>query len=291
MTGSYPTALDSTPPMVSREDCEYRPAHPALRSVIPGYYVLRNPNLLAGNQFIGLCKCSLFFHFFYNDRKLELSFGTKNVKSTYQGILSGQIVGPTSIFCKDPLCVITVEMLPIGMMQLFGISALDLKEQIVSVSDLHFADFDRLIDQLRHQTSIDEHKVTLDDFFLRRFLYDERIDSFCACVDLLFRSSGTATVNALRKRACLSKRQFERRFKEQAGISASVMRRFIRSNCALGRILQNESVFKVVEGLGYVDQSHLIKDIKWYTGKTPSLLRNQCRNRVIRIGSATFILG
>ena len=271
-------------------DCDYRPAHTALQSIIAGYYSIKNPHLLSGRVITGLCKCALFLHIFHDDREMELSFGKTTTTSTYQGILGGQITGPTMIYCKEPINVISIEVLPVGLKQLFGISALELKEQIVSLRDIHFSDFDRLIDKLRHQISIEEYKKTLDEFFLRHFLYNDKIDSFRTCIDPLFRSSGTITVGELQKKSGLSKRQFERRFKEQAGISASTLRRFIRSSSALNRILHDDSVFNVVEALGYVDQSHLIKDIKWYTGKTPNLLHENYRNRVFHIGSATYIL-
>jgi AraC-like DNA-binding protein len=174
--------------------------------------------------------------------------------------------------------------------QLFGFSVLEIKDQFISTGDIPVRDFDTLVDRLRHQKTIDEFKETLDNYFLEKYINREKKDFFHRCFEPLYRSSGTISISNLQEQTNLSKRQFERKFKEHAGISASVLRRLIRSNLAIARILRNYSVSDIIHDLRYFDQSHLIKDVKWYTSKTPKALYENYRNNIFRLGSTTFIV-
>jgi AraC-like DNA-binding protein len=266
--------------------------HPALSPLITKYYSLRDPTLLQkGRTFTGLCSGPLYIHIFDNDAAIEFKHGSRVTKSVFPGVVSGQVSAPTIVTFNRPVRTTSIEYFPVASPLLFGFRAPEIENSFLPLTDVTQRGFDTLIDQIRHQGNMDAKKRILDAFFLRRIAESEKDTFFHRCMGPLYRFSGRVSVGEIQRQSGYSSRQFERKFKEHAGISASVMRRFIRSNCALTRILKNETVNDIVYDLDYVDQSHLIKDIKWYTGKTPKILQDCYRNSYFRLGPTNYILG
>ena len=74
------------------------------------------------------------------------------------------------------------------------------------------------------------------------------------------------------KRLNVSERQFERRFVRAVGVSPHHYIRIVRFQEAMRLIKANqfERLSDVAYDLNYVDQSHFIKDIKAFSGYTPT---------------------
>lgn len=86
------------------------------------------------------------------------------------------------------------------------------------------------------------------------------------------------TVKSLLERLNISERQFERRFNQTVGISPQSYIRVKRFNEAIRRIKrgQYEKLTDIAHALSFYDQSHLIRDIKAFSGMTPKdLSRNE----------------
>jgi AraC-like DNA-binding protein len=75
----------------------------------------------------------------------------------------------------------------------------------------------------------------------------------------------------------ISKRQFQRRFKERAGIQLSMYIRVFKFQRSLQLLDQNnyEKLSDIAYTLGYADQSHFIREFKFFTGYTPKDVVNQ----------------
>ncbi|MBN2528797.1 MAG: AraC family transcriptional regulator [Deltaproteobacteria bacterium] len=273
-----------------RSNFVFRNAHPALRNIILGYYWIKNPELLKNRKFIVTCECSLFIHFFLDDIRFEVKIGEKSYNSKYSGMTGGQISGPAVAFSEDRLKSISVAIFPVAFSQMVGVSAHELKNHFVSITDVQYRQFEPLIDILRRQNCIEIQKATLDSFFLQRLPINEELLFFYRCLGPLYNSSGTVKVDEIRKGVYLSKRQFERRFKECFGATASTLRRQIRSSAALKGLLENKDIFAVIEELDYTDQSHLTKDLKWYTGHSPGSLLENFQNKVLQFGPLQFLV-
>jgi AraC-like DNA-binding protein len=84
---------------------------------------------------------------------------------------------------------------------------------------------------------------------------------------------GHITVEALARNHFISKRQLERNFKQQTGISPKEFINFVRFEFALQNIKEfhcKKSLLQIAFDSGYYDHAHLSNDIKRYTGLTPS---------------------
>jgi AraC-like DNA-binding protein len=86
----------------------------------------------------------------------------------------------------------------------------------------------------------------------------------------IIRERGGLDVEALAERHCLSRRQFERQFREAAGLSPRRFARIIRFQEAVRHFgSRGLSLTGLAYQCGYYDQSHFIHDFKAFSGHHP----------------------
>ena len=61
-------------------------------------------------------------------------------------------------------------------------------------------------------------------------------------------------------------------FKKKTGLSLKYYQRINRFNFLLHKIRDNSNWLDIAFDLGFYDQSHLIKDVRYYTGLSPKQL-------------------
>jgi AraC-like DNA-binding protein len=81
---------------------------------------------------------------------------------------------------------------------------------------------------------------------------------------------GLLDVEALADRHCLSRRQFERQFREASGLSPRLFARVVRFQETIKRFGSRDlSLTGLAYECGYYDQSHFIHDFKAFSGHHP----------------------
>lgn len=92
-----------------------------------------------------------------------------------------------------------------------------------------------------------------------------------AVVSRILQSGGTEKIDAVFRETGLSKRTFERRFREQIGMSAKLFSRIVRFQAALDSRARSphKSWTFVAQECGYFDQMHLIHDFEEFTAECP----------------------
>lgn len=89
-------------------------------------------------------------------------------------------------------------------------------------------------------------------------------------VDSLFATKGSSSINKILKDDLSKRRQLERNFKKQIGISPKQLGRVLRLQTALKMLLNDEkSLTNIAYESEYFDQAHFIKDFKELIGTTP----------------------
>lgn len=112
----------------------------------------------------------------------------------------------------------------------------------------------------------------MDNFFLQQLKEEIVIDSILkSTIDTLLSAGGSATTSALLKGEVSKRRQLERKFSKQVGLSPKQLGRIIRLQTALKILLNqpDESLTSIAYESQYYDQSHFIKDFKEFTGVNP----------------------
>lgn len=84
-------------------------------------------------------------------------------------------------------------------------------------------------------------------------------------------------INALADTTCLSKKQFERIFREYVGMNPKEYARIVRFQKSMLMLQRgNRNYADIAAACGYADQSHLIREFKSMTGHTPNDLLDHC---------------
>lgn len=112
---------------------------------------------------------------------------------------------------------------------------------------------------------------------IEKFLFDKLNDKITVnnivknTIDTLLSTKGNAKINKILKQNLYKRRQLERKFLEQIGISPKQLAKVIRLQSALKILLneETESLTNIAYKSEYYDQSHFIKDFKEFTGISP----------------------
>ncbi len=102
-----------------------------------------------------------------------------------------------------------------------------------------------------------------------------------------FRRTLVDPIKAVAQQHSLSTRTLQLRFQNQLGYSAKKMIRFVRFKKLLAQLIKQQPTppdwADLVVTHGYHDQSHLIRDVQFYTGLSPTLLVKQLADQTLCI--------
>jgi AraC-like DNA-binding protein len=136
---------------------------------------------------------------------------------------------------------------------------------------------DELADRLSEGRSFEERVRIANAYLVRRSAVLSVPDRITSAAMSILGRRGHIQVPALAEQACMSPRQFERRFTREIGVPPKLYARIARFESALeSKALSNdESWTEITNRLGYFDQMYLIKDFKEFSGEVPTSLINQ----------------
>ncbi|RCW92841.1 AraC family transcriptional regulator [Winogradskyella arenosi] len=118
-----------------------------------------------------------------------------------------------------------------------------------------------------------EQRISIIEKFLLDRLNDEKTINIIVknTVDSLLFTNGSASINSILKDDLSKRRQLERNFKKQIGVSPKQLGKVIRLQTALKMILnqKSENLTNIAYENEYFDQAHFIKDFREFTGINP----------------------
>jgi len=120
-------------------------------------------------------------------------------------------------------------------------------------------------------TSTQERIEIIETFLLNKLNQGKTIENLVkTTVDTLLATNGSTSINQILKDDLPKRRQLERNFKKQIGISPKQLGKVLRLQTALKMLLNdNENLTSIAYESEYFDQSHFIKDFKEFIGTTP----------------------
>lgn len=171
--------------------------------------------------------------------------------------------------------MVHVRFQPGAIHKLLRIPMYDLLHQYVEAQVILGREINDVEDQLAHATTYDELPLILDRYFTKKvkkvkfgFEPIDKIGSIILSNPQGFNLSQTAND------ACLSFRQFEKRFERQVGVTPKYFARICRFYQAysLKDARQELDWLSIAVKTGYSDYQHLVKDFKQFAGVTPNML-------------------
>ncbi len=120
-------------------------------------------------------------------------------------------------------------------------------------------------------TNTQQRIEIIETFLLDKLSQNSTIENLVkTTVDSLLETNGSSPINQILKDDLSKRRQLERNFKKQIGISPKQLGRVLRLQTALKMLLNDEeSLTNIAYESEYFDQAHFIKDFKEFIGTTP----------------------
>lgn len=123
-----------------------------------------------------------------------------------------------------------------------------------------------------HATNTQQRIEIVETVLLNKLNEKNTIDNIVkSTIDTLLATGGSSPINAILKDDLSKRRQLERKFVKQIGISPKQLGKVIRLQTALKMLLiqKTETFTQIAYESEYYDQNHFIKDFKEFTGTTP----------------------
>jgi len=95
-----------------------------------------------------------------------------------------------------------------------------------------------------------------------------------AAVSTILSSHGNARIERIASASSLSRRQIERLFRTQVGVSPKRLASLARFAWAAARVSRAESLSRLAFDAGYSDQAHFVRDFRELAGVTPGHARD-----------------
>jgi len=178
----------------------------------------------------------------------------------------------TMSYKKEPFTATTIFLKPHALQALLGVNASALTNHLVELGEFSAGDLNTQLFEAKNE----QMRLTLLTNFLASKLRqattrDRLIEE---SLRIIHNNVGRATVKYLLECLNISERQFEKRFSQTVGLSPQFYIRVKRFTEAI-RLMKTghyERLTDVAHALNFYDQSHFVKDIKAFSGITPTSL-------------------
>ncbi len=207
----------------------------------------------------------LIFH--YGGAFEELA-GDYNTSKTFTTGIHGQTSQIRRFTAKEKYGIFGVHLQPYAIPMLFGISSGEFKNELVDLSLLGQSGKD-LTNQILSAQSNNQRLQLINGFLQQRLKAFDRPEIVYA-TQQIYRLNGLVNIKALADGACLSHRQFERKFMEHVGFTPKSFSRIVRFRSLINNYKRHDSTLtKAAYDFGYYDQAHFIQDFKQFSGYNP----------------------
>jgi len=189
-----------------------------------------------------------------------------------------QIIGPTTgamrVIVDGPVRVFGAGLQPAGWAALMGVDASALANRVFDAADLLGPAVTVMANQLREETTLDA-MVAIAAEYSREVLagIDRTRFGFAEAVDAWLAGSESPDMEDLVIATGLSRRQIERNCKALYGAPPKLLARKYRALRAAHALASGAHPCDLLD-YGFYDQSHLIREVKQFTGITPKQMHD-----------------
>lgn len=190
-----------------------------------------------------------------------------------RAMVFGQITKPYFVQPTGYVNTFAVRFYPYGFANLIKKPISELADKETPLTDLFGEELAKDLEHQITEVSSTEERIAIIETFLLDQLADQSvIDTIVkSTIEALSETRGSASINAILKDDLSVRRQLERKFSKQIGLSPKQLGKIIRLQSALKMILngQGETLTQVAYESEYYDQAHFTKDFKEFTGVNP----------------------
>lgn len=190
-----------------------------------------------------------------------------------RAIVVGQITEPFVIQPTGYVHCFAVRFYPYGFANFIDTPLQELENRERHINQLFEENAAKALEQqIIHADSNERRIEIVETFFLNKLNEKTTIDHIVkSTIDTLFSSKGSTPIGKILQDDTSKRRQLERKFYKQVGLSPKQMGKVIRLQTALNLLINEkpESLTQIAYESEYYDQAHFIKDFKEFTGTIP----------------------
>ncbi|MGH9866581.1 MAG: DUF6597 domain-containing transcriptional factor [Candidatus Polarisedimenticolia bacterium] len=257
--------------------------HPSLRPHVERIWILQGAGSDAGDseQVLPDGRSELIFHL--GDPFLRLD-GPSGPQPQSPVLAAGQIRGPLPLKPSGVVDVVGVRLSPAGGRTLLDAPASELAGLTIDLESLWGGEAHELLARMQDTPRDDGRVDLLEHSLMRRLGTSRRRDAGIEwAVAEIEAACGRVDLAELARTLGRSRRQLERRFAAQVGLSPRTFARIIRFRRAVGAVRalpagEPPAWVDVALSCGYFDQSHMIRDFREFAGVPPRAFVRQPRS-------------
>lgn len=196
-----------------------------------------------------------------------------------------------NLFISPEYLMFHIRFQPGGVFKLLGVPMTELLHQYIDATLVFGQEINSLHDQLANALTYDEMPAIMDEWIEKKVnklnIDHQPIDQIG---QIILENPQAFNLDWIAAKACLSHRQFEKRFVRQIGITPKRFSRICRFYQAyeLKEHQPGLDWLSIALETGYYDYQHLVKDFKEFAGTLPNTFIQECLKnpeRMLKINS------
>lgn len=216
---------------------------------------------------------------FYCKGKLSISSLDGDEGHTFDSGIFGQVKKFRQFRTNSDFSLFGVYLYPYSFKTLFNLPVHHLSNEMIDTGAIWGAEGKELEEKIMLAKSNEQRIHLISRFLLARIKTVRNQDSaFVKQIKSVIDHNSLLSVSSFADDCNLSRRQFERKFKEFAGFSPKDFFNIVRFKNVLKEVEQNnKSLAQIAINAGYYDQSHFANEFRKLAGYTPKefVLNNQ----------------
>jgi AraC-like DNA-binding protein len=210
----------------------------------------------------------VFFH--YRGNVQEAPFN-RDPGQSYKTAIYGSTEDNNRFRLSKDFGIFGVCLYPFAVPVLFKLPSSEIANQVLSLQELMGPEANELEEKVLLCNSNAARAEQVSDFLRAKLMAaKDAANEFSRAVTAVIHSRGNVRIPALADDYCLSRRTFERRFRESSGLSPKSYANVIRFQSAFDELTAGKSTLtEVAYQCGYYDQSHFTNDFKRFSGFNP----------------------
>ncbi|MCU0356443.1 MAG: helix-turn-helix domain-containing protein [Cyclobacteriaceae bacterium] len=218
--------------------------------------------------------------FVYGDQFHTVQYSDgKRDKVPYHGILGPITHRKIYLEMSGRIGVYCVEFHPAAFYSLFRLPMQELADISVEADVLLGKEIHDITGRIIEAVSDYERIVIMEQYISKRAgLNQAPVVKTKQAIKEMHRYAGLCSVHLLAKHLDISERHLENVFKSQIGVSPKLYNRILRFNKVFA-LMQNNPTHRpwqdIIQECGFYDQSHFIREFRYFTGTTPTSYFNK----------------
>ncbi len=235
--------------------------------------------------------------FYPRDREAIAFSDSKKLVENIPVVLCGQHLTTTNRKIGHDFLALQIHFQPGTLYRLTGVPLQELNNVYMDADTIFAKDIHFVNEQLKNASKYTA-MVDILNQFVEKLVKNVKKDAHLLdnVAKLMFDRQGTMSLDWLKKEACLSVKQLERKFKERTGVNPKMFNRLIRFDKAFRTKNAKPHLdwLSVAIECDYYDYQHLVRDYKDFTGLSPNAfltLEKQAPERVLGMAEAFYKVG